>query len=241
MRNENTDSLAPWVSELVPPFSAFFYECSFLTLPLMAWIIYSTIQNKHTRQGPRSKPRKSGKRKRANSFDSRRTLPQVDFVVQANEDLQPSNILLAKKRTESFDARETNVRKTELPEVEINSDDDSLNDLSENIGRFERQSSMSSHSEKVVPAHLYQPPGEDDSSSDGSRKNENPFLMPKRRRSSQDGESDYRAGSVEDESDDESIFDKLRDAVESAMFKGDGPHAILHRARDSRVEVGSTN
>jgi hypothetical protein len=108
----------------------------------------------------------------------------VDFVVQANEDLQPSNILLAKKRTESFDARETNVRKTELPEVEINSEDDSLDDLSENIGRFERQSSMSSASEKVVPAHLYQPPGEDDSSSDDSQKHENPFLMPKRRRSS---------------------------------------------------------
>jgi hypothetical protein len=87
LRNENSDILPPKGSNLVPPLSAFFYECSFSTLPLMAWIIYSTIQNKHTRQGPKHKPRKNKKRKRANSFDSRRTLPQVDFIVQANEDL----------------------------------------------------------------------------------------------------------------------------------------------------------
>lgn len=133
------------------------------------------------------------------------------------------------------------MRKTDLPEVEINSDDDSMGDLSENIGNFERQDSISDASDKVVPAHLYKPPSDDDSSSNESSKNENPFLLPKRRRSSVEDESDYRGASIDDESDDESIFDKLRDAVESAMFKGDGPHAIMHRARDSRVEVNSTN
>jgi hypothetical protein len=60
------------------------------------------------------------------------------------------------------------VRKTDLPEVEINSDDDSMGDLSENIGNFERQDSISDASDKVVPAHLYKPPSDDDSSSNES-------------------------------------------------------------------------
>ena len=85
LRYENADMTSPWGSSIVPPLSAFFYECTFITLPIMAWIIYSTIQNKHTLKKSRRrsdrKTKSGAERKRANSFDSRRTLPQIDFAV----------------------------------------------------------------------------------------------------------------------------------------------------------------
>lgn len=106
LRNESADMLSPWGSSIVPPLSAFFYECTFITLPIMAWIIYSTIQNKHTVNRSRRRSRKLSKksRKRANSLDSRRTVVQIDFVVQANEELQqPLFFNVTKKRHDSLD------------------------------------------------------------------------------------------------------------------------------------------
>lgn len=47
LRNESADMESPWGSEIVPPLTAIFNECTFITLPLMAWVIYRTIKNKH--------------------------------------------------------------------------------------------------------------------------------------------------------------------------------------------------
>ena len=40
------------------------------------------------------------------------------------------------------------------------------------------------------------------------------------------------------ESDDESIFEKLRDEVEHELYNG-GPRAVVHRHKDSKIEVYS--
>lgn len=48
LRNESADLETPWGSNIVPPLTAFFNEANFITLPLMSWIIYRTIRNKHT-------------------------------------------------------------------------------------------------------------------------------------------------------------------------------------------------
>lgn len=84
-RNETADLETPFGSNIVPPLTAFFDELNFITLPIMSWIIYRTIHNKTVIA--RSKRRKRGQPKRANSFDSRRTQPLIDIVLQANEEL----------------------------------------------------------------------------------------------------------------------------------------------------------
>lgn len=165
-----------------------------------------------------------------------------------------------KKRHDSFDlVRETTVRPTtNLTEVHPDSDE-SIKDMEANIEKYKRHSSsLLSADHHVVPIQEYQEHiknGGSDDSSDESEEKENPFLMnkqqyrqpgrkpdPKQDNSDSDG-SDYGGANggvdVEEESDDESIFDRLRDEVQHAMYKGEGPHAIVNRYRDSRVEVDS--
>jgi hypothetical protein len=52
-------------------------------------------------------------------------------------------------------------------------------------------------------------------------------------------DEDESEGSIEEESDDESIFDRLRDEVQHVLYNDKGPRAIVNRFRDSRVEVMS--
>lgn len=47
LRNENADIENPIGSRIVPPTTAIFNELFFLTLPIMAWIIYQAVGNRH--------------------------------------------------------------------------------------------------------------------------------------------------------------------------------------------------
>ena len=71
VRNENADIESPFGSRYVPPLEAFFTECNFVTLPLIAWALYRTVKNRHVLRTRKTK--RSGLRRRANSFESRAT------------------------------------------------------------------------------------------------------------------------------------------------------------------------
>lgn len=72
----------------------------------MAWTIYRAIKNRHiVNKELRQKRRKGNHKRRAGSFDSRRTIPN-DFLSEANEYLQtnkPLDFNLDKRRAESYD------------------------------------------------------------------------------------------------------------------------------------------
>lgn len=143
LRNESADLETPWGSNMVPPLTAFFNELNFTTLPLMSWIIYRTISNKHTIA--RSKRRARGSRKRASSFDSRRTLP-TDIILQANEELQAGDALdfnVDKRRNNSYDkTRESTIRQTaiasHLETMPVDDDDESITNLTDNVEKYKR-------------------------------------------------------------------------------------------------------
>ena len=59
------------------------------------------------------------------------------------------------------------------------------------------------------------------------------FLKPNQKNDDEDDEENIRA-----ESDDESIFEKLRDEVEHELYNA-GPRAVVHRHKDSKIEVYS--
>lgn len=187
LRNESADMESPWGSSVVPPLTAFFNECTFLTLPLMAWIIYRTIKNKHLVK--RAKRRGKGKRRRANSLDSRRTTT-TDFVTQANEELQPSQPLIYnidRRRADSFDkTRESStVRPTGVGSTMLvletcpvdDSDDESITNLNdENMEKWKR------HSSSLLDNNSVGGQGESDDEEDDEEdegQDENPFLVQK--------------------------------------------------------------
>lgn len=142
LRNENSDRESPIGSNAVPPLSAFFNECNFLTLPMIAWAIYRTVKNKHV-QKLKKKPR-GNRRRRANSHESRHTFA-TDFVAGANEELLPAT---EKRRCDSFDkTRESTIRPTtgvatlfDDPAEEDQSES-SLENLNEKIEKFKRDES----------------------------------------------------------------------------------------------------
>ena len=118
-----------------------------------------------------------------------------------------------------------------MSEVENNlrDEEESVMNLTENMKKYNRDSqSLKSDSDA--------PHGEIDEDID-EEESDNPFLVQKQYlRSKDEDESDV---SIEEESDDESIFDKLRDEVQHVLYNDKGPRAIVNRFRDSRVEVMS--
>ena len=123
--------------------------------------------------------------------------------------------------------------RTKTPNVEsqldvpVIADDESITNLTENIEKFKRDSSSICSNQGI-----FQQVQSEKSASEESEENENPFLTTKQLQNSSDG-------SAEDESDDDSIFDKLRDEVQQQLYNEQGARAVVNRFRDSRVEVMS--
>ena len=123
--------------------------------------------------------------------------------------------------------------RTKTPNVEsqldvpVIADDESITNLTENIEKFKRDSSSICSNQGI-----FQQVKSEKSASEESEENENPFLTTKQLQNSSDG-------SAEEESDDDSIFDKLRDEVQQQLYNEQGARAVVNRFRDSRVEVMS--
>lgn len=109
-------------------------------------------------------------------------------------------------------------------ETQLVDDDESITNLTENIEKYKRDSS-SICSGQGMPQQL------ESESDEESEEIENPFLTQKQK-------DDSHQSFLED-SDDESIFDKLRDEVQQQLYTGQGGRAVVNRFRDSRVEVMS--
>lgn len=114
-------------------------------------------------------------------------------------------------RSNSYDKTRESTSGQRTDQLYVIDDDESASQLTERIERYNRHSSSLISKNNGVPTE----------SQHSSSEDENPFLVQK---------------DVEDESDDESIFDKLRDEVQEQLYKG---AAVVHRLRDSRVEVMS--
>ena len=199
----------------------------------MSWVIYRSINNKHIIR--RDKKRGAHVRRRANSLDSRRTAPTtIDFMIEANQELQPNQPLafnVDKRRGDSFDKIRGTMKQNNMTEVEANLQDeeDSVMNLTENMKKYNRDSQSLKSDDDAPHGEIDEDVEEGES--------DNPFLVQKQYLRSRD--EDESEGSIEEESDDESIFDRLRDEVQHVLYNDKGPRAIVNRFRDSRVEVMS--
>ncbi len=85
---------------MIPPLTAFFNECTFITLPIIAFILFRVIKNRHVIAS--SKRRRSRyHRRRANSHESRAN-PLSEFIAEANSDLQVRSNSYDKTRESTF-------------------------------------------------------------------------------------------------------------------------------------------